>query len=106
MAGPRIGIDHTPLRLGAVDALIDLLANRRIEPAVAFGKAAEPQIAVSPGYSRCGHLRQVQFGRGAPANAAGDRRIVSAAEDAARILPGKDHVDAGCPVAMLAKGAY
>jgi hypothetical protein len=37
---------------------------------------------------------------------AGGGRIVGAAEDATRILPGKDAVDAGHPVAMAAEAAH
>ena len=39
------------MRLCAVGALVDLLPDRRIEPTVAFGKTADPQIAVLTRYA-------------------------------------------------------
>ena len=72
------------MRFRAVDPLVNLLPDGGVEAAIALGKAADPQITVAAGYSRRRNTRQVQLRGRAPADAAGDRRVVGAAENAAR----------------------
>ena len=47
VAGIAVGVSGAPLRLRPVGSLIDLLADSRVEPAVALGKAADPQLSVA-----------------------------------------------------------
>src|SRR5712671_2936733 len=78
----RIGVDEAPMRLGSVTALIDLLSDRGVEAAVAFGKAADAQPTGEAWETARGDLRDVQLGPGAPADATRNRRVIATAEDA------------------------
>ena len=94
------------MRLCAVNALVDLLPDRGIEPAIAFGKTADPQIAVLTRYASSRNGGEIEFRRRAPADAAEYGRIVDAAENAARILSGKDQIHTGDPIAVTAETAH
>jgi len=94
------------MRLRSIDPLVDLLPDRGVEAVVAFGKPADPEMTVATRQSRRGNTGQVEFRGGGPTDTAGDGRIVGAAEDAARILPGKHSVDAGHPIVMAAEAAH
>src|SRR5215472_8021717 len=101
-----VGVQHPPMRLCAVNSLVDLLPDRGIEPTIAFGKTADPQIAVLTRYASSRNGGEIEFRRRAPADTAGYGRIVDAAENAARILSGKDQIHAGDPIAVPAETAY
>ena len=101
----RIGVNEAPMRRGPVDPLVDLLSDRRVEATVAFSEAADAQPTGEAGERARRDARDVQLRRGAPTNATGDVRVIAAAEDAPRILPGEDEVDSGLSIAMRAEAA-
>src|SRR5882724_8660314 len=106
VAGRAVSVEQAPMRVRAVDAPVDLLTDRGIEAAVTFGKAADPQIAVATRQAGRRNSRQLQLWGSAPADAASHGWIIGAAEDSARILPGKHPVDSGRPVAVPAETAH
>src|SRR5215471_6938881 len=91
------------MRFCAVNSLVDLLPDRGIEPAIAFGKTADPVLTR---YASRRNGGEIQFRRRAPADTAGYGRIIDAAENTARILSGKDQIHTGDPIAVPVETAY
>ena len=72
---------------------------------VAFDETAYAQPAGKGGERTRGDTRDIQLGGRAPTNAAGRHRVIVAAENAPRVLPGEDEVDSRLAVAMRAEAA-
>ena len=68
------------MRRRSIDPLVNLLSNRGVQTAVAFGETAYAQPAGKTGERARGDTRDVQLGCRAPTNAAGCNRVIVAAE--------------------------
>src|SRR5581483_6213978 len=99
----RVAVEQPPGGLGAVLAPPDLLPDRGEERALGFGEAADAEPSGEAREPRGRDLPQIELGQRLPADAA-ERRVVGAADDAARIVPGEDAVDAARAVAVRRKG--
>jgi hypothetical protein len=47
VAGIGVRVDEPPMRLRAVNPLVDVLPHRSVKAAVAFGKAADPEVTAA-----------------------------------------------------------
>src|SRR5260370_5130611 len=104
IAGPGIGIEELPARRCAIEPPIDLLADRGVEDAIAFGEAGDPKKGESRKRWRR-EPRDVALGVGAPAYAADGRVVVAATDYPVRIIAGEHLIDPRSPVTVHRHGA-
>src|SRR5580704_16553515 len=104
IAGSGIGIEKLPARRRAIEPPIDLLADRRVEDAIAFGEAGDAKKRESRKRWRR-ESRDVELGVGAPAYAADGCVVIAATDYAVRIIAGEKLIDPRPPVAVHRHGA-
>src|SRR5260370_8291395 len=104
IAGPGMGIEELPARRCAIEPPIDLLADRGVEDAIAFGEAGDPKKGESRKRGRR-ESRNVELGVGAPADAADGRVVIAATEYPVRIVPGAPLINPRPPITAPHPGA-